>query len=279
MLAPSNYRLCHAGDIPFIKPWKDWYGLLGRALGVQFDWQELSAEAVNTENFKTFDLIRINTELAPQASALFNATSPFLTELQYVDLITRKNTTIWPHLLHKEAMQSVILSKHPQLNTKGAGLIVGESAQAILGGRTLVELGIKHITFVLEDLSIATEFIRKASQSLFEVQFEVVSKDQVILLPGIYSVVACYRDLSHEPSLMEGLLYFSYLIHGGLVIMNAPMELKALREEASAINANVIDFPTIQFHEAIMAINKIIPIKQEVVSQFEQAFQSLELLS
>jgi hypothetical protein len=103
---------------------------------------------------------------------------------------------------------------------------------------------------------------------VFDIKIEAFKVDQVVLLTGIYSLLICFEDLRKNSELLTALLYFNYLLRGGLVI-NAgfPIDNTALLEEAAAIRARVIDRSDIKLHLEISALRKVLPISQTQFSQ------------
>ncbi len=268
MLEPLN--VLHVGAIEFPIPWEDWYAGVGKVLGVQIgckNQDHLSAQDL-VSHFKKFDFIRLSPGWSTEASHLFPASAPLINRLHYVDLIFRKNKTLWPYLLHKDAIHSVIIDKQPCLNIKGSGLIVGYGPESILAVHVLADLGFKHITVVVEKDIDAQALLSLFRGSLFDVKFEIITRDKIILLPGIFSVVIVYSDLHKEIDLLTALLYFNYLERGGLVI-NAGFQCPEvpLLEESAAIGAKVVDVNEVQLHHELMAFRKILPLPREILKR------------
>lgn len=263
MSARREVKILRVGSIGFPLALNKWYA----EVEVSSRWK---VEFHETENFvndigflKGFDLIRMSRSWARDASTLFAAAAPLITQTKFVDLIFKKNGILWPYLAHKDAIHSIVLERYPYLNTKSAGLLIGLTTESILSAACLVELGLKHITFVVEDEERDSTILKQLEKSLFEVRLEMISKDKVILLPGIYSVVICYEDLRTQAELLTALLYFNYLERGGLVInAAAPLEKLPLMEEAFAIGAKVVDLHEVQIHEELVSLQKVIPLSQ-----------------
>ncbi len=267
--------------------WDQWYQkvseLIGRSINYEVQNQMsaprknekigghgFSAQLRESRVFDGFDLVRLSQSEAKGAYPLLLAASPLISALETVDLFYKKNGAFWPHLNFKEGIHSTILQHHPYLNTKGSGLVVGSSVEAIQAIFTLVELGLKHITLVTENNSRSfalQEFVRS---SLFQIKFEVITKEKVILLPGIYSVMVCCEDLRGNTALLTALLYFNYLERGGLIFNTLyPLEMMPLIEEALAIGAKCIDLPIVQINEAVMALQKIGTMPTEKLFQIK----------
>lgn len=257
-------------------PWREWYKKVEQVThhAVEYylrsDPSALSEEEIKSSSIETrkgtalhpmfldYDLIRFERSWGGEAFHMVQAAPPLMTSLQSVDMIYKKNETFWPSLSFKEGVHSAILITQPYLNTKGAGLIVGSSAEAIQSAYVLVELGLKQITFVVENDIINTTFLDSMKRSLFQVKLEAVTREKIILLPGAYSVMICCEDLRVRPDLLTALLYFNYLERGG-VILNAvfPLDQVPLQEEALAIGAKFIGMPELQRHEEIIALQKL----------------------
>jgi len=256
-------------------PWEKWYAKVEEVCGctIQYENQsqieifpeeEMNEKLRHFQNnklikiFENYNLIRFDQSWSTEVFSLFTATPPLITVLQTVDLIYKKNETLWPHLNFKDGLHSSILQKQPYLNTKGSGLIVGSTVEAIQSAFVLSELGIKQITFVVENSVIGTPLLELMKSSLFQINFDVITKEKIILLPGVYSIMICCEDLKSNPDLLTALLYFNYLERGG-VILNPIFTLDKvpLIEEALAIGATCVDLPQIQIHEEVMALQKI----------------------
>ncbi len=274
MLGYREFSILHIGEIGFPIPWEQWNSKIESTLNCSFKTDVVDDLSGGTPLLKKYSFTRLSRGWAGEAYSLFKASSPLVTQVHYIDFIYNKNGSLWPHLLHKDAIHSVILERQPYMNIKGAGLVVGVSQEAILAAFVLVELGIKQITFVIENEEAGGPLLNLLKQSLFEVRFDVISKHKVILLPGIYSVIVCYEDLREQTELVTALLYFNYLERGGLVI-NAGTQLEKvpLMEEALAIGAKVVDISEVQIHEELMAIRKVIPLSESVLKKLIQSVQ------
>lgn len=272
----AKLKVLHVGEIPFFMPWREWYKKVEQVSHHTVDYHQrsnpvaLSEEEINSLSkdstreaaphplFLDYDLIRFERNWGVEAFHMVQATPPLMTSLQIVDMIYKKNGTFWPHLSFKDGIHSAILSTQPYLNTKGAGLIVGSSVEAIQTAYVLVELGLKQITFVVENDNINVNFLESMRRSLFQIKFEAITKEKIILLPGAYSAMICCEDLRARPELLTAILYFNYLERGGL-ILNAvfPLDQVPLQEEALAIGAKYIGLSDLQRHEEIVALQKL----------------------
>lgn len=283
-----KFKVLHMGDLSFFMPWDQWYARVGKIYGCSIDFEvhdpsqssDFSedekigrmrhVESQNKKNrFNDYDLIRFDRDWTEEAFHLVTAAPPLITVLQTVDLFYKKRGILWPHLNFKEAVHSTILQSHPYLNTKGSGLIIGDSVEAIQAAYVLVELGLKHITFVVESDEIGSPFLELMKNSLFQIHFEVITKEKIILLPGIYSVMVCCKDLRDNANLLTAILYFNYLERGGLILNCVyPLDGVPLTEEALAIGAQCVSIPLVQIHEAVMAVQKL-----GMSSSIERLFQ------
>lgn len=262
----------HVGKVDFPIPWEDWKSILESNLNWRFKIDSVDEIHGGMDQFKSYRVTRLSRQWATAAYSLFKANAPVIHHVHYIDCIWNNGGILWPQLIHKDAIHSVILERQPYLNIKGAGLIVGMSQESILAAFVLVELGIKQITFVTEDEEASESVITLLKQSMFEVAFEVITSDKVILLPGIYSVIICYEDLRERADLLTSLLYFNYLERGGLVVnAGTILEKVPLMEEALAIGAKVVDISEVQIHEEMMALRKVMPLGQQVQQKLLQS--------
>lgn len=285
----ANFKILHMGEFSFFMPWENWYNKAAKIYGCSITLDVHSPEQntdfstaekigrirhLETQKKKNFfadyDLIRFDRHWAAEAFQLVMAAPPLITTLKTVDLLYKKRDTLWPHLNFKEAIHSTILQNHPYLNTKGSGLIIGGSTEAIQVAHVLAELGLKHITFVVDTDAIGTQFLALMKGSLFQINFEVITKEKIILLPGIYSVMVCCEDLRNNAALVTSILYFNYLERGGLILNCVyPLGEVPLTEEALAIGAICVDLGMVQIHEAVMAVQKIKRTSVERLFQIE----------
>lgn len=264
MFENHELNILNVGQIDFPLAWTDWSSITERVFKKTIKRHELEALGSDLKALRSYDCVRINHSQAQSAYSLFASASPLIVQTKFVDCIWQKNGIFWPHLVHKDAVHSLILARQPYLNIKGAGLIVGGGAEAILAAHVLVELGIKKLTFVIEEPEGHDDFHHKVKQNLFEIEIEVITSDKVILLPGNYSVMICYESLLDKPDLVTALLYFNYLERGGLVInFGADLAQVPLVEEATAIGAKVVDIAESRVFEEIMALRKVVPFNHE----------------
>lgn len=265
------------GELSFFMPWEQWYTKVSDLSGWSITYELYNQSQASdffegekigsmkhdeTKNKKTlfdgYDLIRFDRDWAAEAFHLVAAAPPLITILETVDLLYKKRGILWPHLNFKDAIHSTILQNHPYLNTKGSGLIIGDSVEAIQVAHVLVALGLKHITFVVESEAIGSPFLELMKNSLFQTHFEVIIKEKIILLPGIYSVMVCCKDLRDNHALLTSLLYFNYLERGGMILNCVyPLGSVPLMEEGLAIGAKSVDLPMVQTHEAVMSLQKL----------------------
>jgi hypothetical protein len=265
----SEFKVLHLGELEFPLPWEAWYSLVKEKLGVTFHRQLcIEEQSIQDLDFLQYDFIRIAPGFTRTVAGLFDVASPLINRLHYTDFLLKKGGVHWPHTLIKDAVHSLIIEAQPFSNTKGAALIVGSSSEAILTAHSLIELGLKHISFVVKNDHERQALLETMGHLVFDIKIEAFKVDQVVLLTGIYSLLICFEDLRKNSELLTALLYFNYLLRGGLVI-NAgfPIDNTALLEEAAAIRARVIDRSDIQLHLEISALRKVLPISQTQFSQ------------
>ena len=268
MSGARTHLILHVGSFHFPMTWDEWYSGVEKITGSQFELQLQNDFKSDFGSLKNVEFIRLNRQFTTKAFSLFNANTPLISTLKYIDIIFRKNSQFWSSINHKEALRSVILENQPSLNVSGAGLIIGFSTEALIAAFVLVEFGIKQITFVIENESDGQKITALLEKTLFEIQFEVINKDKVILLPGIYSAVIIYDDLRDQDELVTALLYFNYLERGGLIVnAGCPLDEITLLEEAFANGAKIVDFMEVLVHEEILALQKIIPINHGVLKK------------
>ncbi len=274
MFENLEIKVLHIGELPFPLPWEEWYSKIEKAFHVKVSFEKRDHLSGDKKSIEGYHLVRLSPSFVHEAYLLFSATPPLLSILQSVDFIYKKDHQLWPQLLFKEGLHSAILMKHPTLNIKGAGLIIGSSTEAVQAVFVLVELGLSQVTMVVEDEKQIIEIKKLLRQALFQVKFEFITREKVILLPGIYSVIICCEDLKNKQDLFTSILYFNYLEKKGLVInAGAPLEKLPLVEEAQAIGATTVDIPELQIHQEVRALQKVLPITNKEAQQLFLALQ------
>jgi len=270
-------HILHIGEFSFFMPWEQWYSKVEEVCRCKIQYavkeqienksadipaSKVKENLLQNKNlikiFEGYDLVRFDRNWSQEVFNLVIVAPPLITVLQSIDLIYKKKGSFWPQLNFKDGVHSAILQNKPYLNTNGAGLIVGSSTDAIQVAYVLAELGIKQITFVVESDNIRSPLLELMKNSLFQINFEVITKEKIILLPGIYSVMICCEDLKHNSDLLTALLYFNYLERGGLILNPVyTLDKVPLMEEALAIGATCVDLPQIQLHEEVVALQKL----------------------
>lgn len=193
--------------------------------------------------------------------------TPMLVQLQVVDYFYLKNKEYWPKLLLREGLHAAILKKHPNLSTQEGGLIVGTGRDAKLAASVLIELGFDRITFVDNDEHVAKDFLTDLKKNYFQIKFDLITTDKVILLPGVYSVIVNTWDIGKESELLTDLLYFNYLKEPGLVInLKRPLGSDALIEEAKAINEKTIERNEIEIFVEIQGLRPFVELNENQIN-------------
>lgn len=268
MSVSRELKLLHIGKFNFPIPWESWYSKVEEVLNCKIQLEVREQLTDDLMQFKGFNAIRIESSWTHEAFQLFSAVPTFVSILESIDFIYLKENGLWPDLIFREGLHSVILSMHPSLNIKGAGLIVGISKEAIQAALVLIELGISQVTFVVEDETQGNSIKKLLNQFFFKIRIDAITKEKVILLPGVYSILICCENLQDKQELLTSILYFNYLDKNGLVVNAAiTSDKKPLIIEAKAIGSKTIDLSDLQFHQEIKALQKVIPISSNLLSK------------
>lgn len=267
-----DIKILHVGNLSFPMNWKEWYSVVEKAFQRKIILEEQETIGGIQGALDEYDLIKLSSRFFYEASLLFSAVPPLLSLIQSVDLVFKKDHQLWPHLIFKEGLHSSILMRHPSLNIKGGGLIIGGSSEALQSAFVLAELGLSQITLVVEDEKQGESIKKLLTQALFQIQIEIITREKVILLPGVYSVLVCCEDLKNKQDLLTSILYFNYLEKTGLVVnAGASLEKLPLVEEAQAIGATVIDITELQIHREVRSLQKIMTISNKDANQLIHA--------
>jgi hypothetical protein len=256
----------YVGQVPEVVSSEKWKHFL-ISLGFEFEY-ESSDKLPNLADCK-YQAIRFDSDFIYEAYKKVKGANPLMVQLKAVDFLYFKNKENWPKLVLREGLHSAILHKHPQLNAREGGLIVGSGHEAKIAASILVALGFSHISFVENEEKIPKNFIEEMKLTYFRVNIEILSPDKVILLPGIYSVIINTWDISKESELLTDLLYFNYLKKPGLVInLKKPKDHDLLIEEAKAISEKTIELKEIQTFIELASIRPFVELSEKKVRDF-----------
>jgi hypothetical protein len=267
----TEFRILHIGSLGFPIAWEEWYKFLEQVNGITIRHEVHDHFPAEIKALSQYDIVRTNRSLAREAYEFFPASNVLINQVQYVDLVYKKNGALWPFVSMKDMIHSMVVNYQPFINEKGAGLIVGINPEAIACAYGLIERGFRHITFVVNDPDSHGELLAQLKQSLFDIKIEFINREKMILLSGIYSMIVCFEDIVSQLDLQTAILYFNYLFRGGLII-NAgyPIDKTPLLEEANAIKAKVVDLPEVQFYQEMAALQKVLVIDEISFQNFHQ---------
>lgn len=261
MPGKREIKVLHVGDIDFPIPWGRWYGEIEKISGTKIYREHQLEASCEPKELQKYKMIRVHRSFGHEMFSKISVCTQLISSLEYIDFIYEKNGALWPHLLVKDYIHSLIIDAQPFANSKGSALIIGATDEAILSAHALYEMGLKHITFVTDSPDLGDRVLKTLGAHLFDMKVEVIPVQKVILLSGVYSLLLCFENLATNQELLTALLYFNYLSHNGLIInLGYSLDKTLLLEEAMAINAKVVGLPEVQFHQEMAALRKILRI-------------------
>lgn len=271
MSEKNEQKILHLGEIGFPIAWEDWYAGVEKVCGLKIQAEAKTEFLAAKDNYADYLYIRINPSFGSKAFKVFPASNPMIQQIQYVDLFFRKNGVLWPHLLLKDTVHSLVVQNQSSVNHRGSVLIVGSGAEAIASCFALVEMGYRHLTLVIEESSQQRETLELLGKALFDVTVDTLDRENLIHLSGVYSLLLCFEDLVAQAELQTALLYFNYLIRGGLIInFRTSIQETAFYEEALAIRAKVLDLADVQVHQEIGALRKVTSLSEHATKTLYQ---------
>lgn len=217
-----------------------------RQKGIENQFEALAVETQDfprtlEEVFKTHDSILLGSpykvEILPQLKSI----SAKMQIIRSVDCMFREGDTWWPRSVLNFAMEDILTTYGAHVDLDASALIVGAGGAARLVCAALIKMGLKKINITNKDNNQGLALIEDFKRYYFDVEFEFIPQNRLVLLPGTNCVLINTTPLSPQNELLYELYYFNFLQASGLVIdltiipYDTPLIL-----EAKAIDLKVV---------------------------------------
>lgn len=149
-------------------------------------------------------------------STFFSFSSPpaILQVEKAVDTIIHFAGNSWPYFLFRSALKRIIVEQAKSLDTSQAALIIGSGPYARSMASVLIEMGFKKLNLIMP----GPEDVAHYKRAFFGVEITEFSKEQLVLQPGIHSVLVITQFFSEDDPYLNDILYFNYLKTQSLII-------------------------------------------------------------
>ncbi len=130
-------------------------------------------------------------------------------------------------------LKKMILDVGSGLDLKGSILIVGAGAGARVAAAAFINVGYKKVNITNKFSEQAEDLIEDLERKYFDIEFEFIPEEKLVLLPGTNSVLVNTTPLLPSNDLLNELYYFNFLKSPGIVFdfttvpIDTPLVLEA----------------------------------------------------
>ena len=231
----------------------------GLEIDIAFETQE--SELINESYLLSlpFDAFRFSIEYSEQVYANLKEKPSVLKFEKSVDFMEKKNHQVWGSNIFRQGFLHAISHHCKSLDFGSPALVLGIGPQIRAGLSVLIELGYRKIYIVdYNDIRLEIETLKKI---FLGVEFNVFSSENIVLQPGIFSILLSSIDLKPGDALLADLLYFNYLKPNGAIIqLSNSLPEDPLLIEAKAISTKVLSLREISIHTEFSWIQKYLPL-------------------
>ncbi|USN48886.1 MAG: hypothetical protein H6626_07300 [Pseudobdellovibrionaceae bacterium] len=194
-----------------------------------------------TSAMQTYDIIRIGRGLGSVVMQYFKKNTADVRHLGAADTIVKVDGEWWLANVTFPALQRELSEIGTKLNISSEALIVGAGASARAAVGAIVKMGFKTVNISNQFDEQAQDLIGDVKRKYFDVKFNFVPKDQLILLPGTNGIVINTTPFSPENDVLNELYYFNFLQRPGVAmdLVLSPPETPLIKE-ALGIQATVV---------------------------------------
>ncbi|MCB0363525.1 MAG: hypothetical protein KDD35_12425, partial [Bdellovibrionales bacterium] len=176
------------------------------------DFEERLQEAT-----QKFQGIRIGSPFGELVTRSFVHEPAMMMSLGSADMLIKASGKWWTRSALFEAFHHLLSQYGDQLDCNASALIVGAGAAARIAVAALVKIGFKQFKVTNQFADQGLSLLAELKGTYFGVQFEFTPVNQLIMLPGLNSIVVNTTPIGPENELVHELLYFNFLASGGEV--------------------------------------------------------------
>ena len=205
---------------------------------------ELTYVSANSETFadelqrcqNEFDQIRIGPPFGEIACEHHEMITSTMMTLKSADSLVKQENHWWLRSSSFHGIQEFLNRRGESVDLSGALLVVGSGAAARIACAAFVKLGFRQVSIASAFDEQGRAMIEDFKRFYFDVTFNFVPKDELVLLPGIYSVIINTTPYIKSNELLPELYFFNFLMRPGLVCdLSMIPPVTPLLQEAEAI--------------------------------------------
>jgi shikimate 5-dehydrogenase len=187
----------------------------------QVDFIQTTEEEFRTklpEWLNHYDGIRIGRGLGEVVVGQFVNHTLMVDRIRAADALLKINGKWWPRSNAVDGFARVLAHVGERFDLDSRVLIVGAGAAARVAITSLTRLGFKHFVISNIDDNVVQNLIAEMGRNLLGIKLEMVSKDQLILLPGTHGVIVNTTPLTQDNPMLNELYYFNFFKKGGVAV-------------------------------------------------------------
>ncbi|MBT4760359.1 MAG: hypothetical protein HOO06_01565 [Bdellovibrionaceae bacterium] len=221
------------------------YELLSKELATQGIENQFEALKINQmdllEQFdditKKYDQLRCDSIFTDIFFSKLTKNKKTLEDIRSVDCLIKTGNESWADCCLFDGVQKFIVSSSIRFDSRGEALVIGTSPLSRMMCVILIKLGYKKINLSSMFEEQGDDLIKSLSSLYFGVDFQFISPDQLIMLPGTNTVLVNTLKVSEVTELLYNeLYYFNFLTKGAVVWdMYFSVENSVLIDEAKKL--------------------------------------------
>jgi hypothetical protein len=232
-----------------------------RGLKIQLQLEAPDPELINESYLMELpnDVFRFSIEYSEQMYENLKERPSVLQYEKSIDFMFKKNQKIWSTNIFRQGFLHAISHHCKSLDFWSPALILGTGPRIRAGISVLIELGYRKIFIV--DYGGVSLNLESLKNNFLGVEFNSFSAENIVLQPGIFSIVLNAIEMQSSDALLADLLYFNYLRANGAVIQLANLQNEdQMLIEAKAITSKVLSLKEIGLHTEFSWIQKYLPL-------------------
>ena len=186
----------------------------------QVDYIEVSPaefEGQLKEALEKYDAIRLASPYGLMSLKHFTGQPAEIVHLNAADSIIKRKGEWQLSASNLESLKYVLKKHGPSIDLKSSALIVGSGAAARFSIYALLKIGVKDFKISNQFHEQAQETIRELEKKYFDVQFNFIPEDEIVLLPGTNSILINTTPAVESNTILTELYYFNFLKTDGIV--------------------------------------------------------------
>lgn len=192
-----------------------------------------------------FDQVRIEAPFGISAYKYFKAHEAIMSQLRSVDCVFKDDLAHWwgKSLTYTSLCES-LQGVGEVIDLDSSVLVVGAGASARAAVAACAKMGFKDFKITNKFDEQGLELIREMKANFFGLNFEFVSQDKLILLPGTNCIAINTTPYVESNDLLPELYYFNFLRKRGVIVELTfyPMHTPLVKESLEINNFNIFGY-------------------------------------